>query len=524
MACYSGSNPVKTIDEGMEIWKWAKKYGIDRGLPFDQIHDLINHEYFGGTAKPQWITEILAGRKTPLRQVATEAWRAQANRRIIIEQAERKTGRAAMSPAGRAISAILEGPRFVAVGAHAYAFPFTHSGEMIFQPRRWGLFYQNLINTYKHAHSKVETEQIMNDMYKDDMFNSAINLGVDLSPRAHGGELINLGGQSERAWDMIKVLRFGVFKQEYTKFLAKHPEMPVEEKTEMGRYLATMANHATGSGQGFLTGSKGAGNVLFGAKLTQSKLNRMGEAVKTLKTFGNWGNATPVQRAAAKTHFTQMATFGLTYAGFLTANQGLLWAARQKDKDGKPTQINWQDPTKSDWMAFKLGGLEAKVPGIRSELKVLGQLLAIAFKDSKEVKKETHGGTKFGLALKELGEYAVSKASPLTGMTAEGLYGTETWGLHRPMPWSDEPGTSKSPRMDWWQYAISHGPIPLSGPIRYLYDQAKEQGMSALDAMTWIKALIIGGVGFSGLHVVPDYNAAKEAAKQAAVAKALQAR
>ena len=517
----------------MEIWKWAKAHGIDKGLPFSEIHDLIAKEYFSGGKDPktsQWINEILKGRKTPLRQVSTEAWRAQANRRIAIEKAKQAAGRAAMSPAGRALSAVLEAPRAVAVGVHAYAFPFTHSGEMIFQPRRWKLFYETLKNTYGPAHSKAETEQILNGMYKDVKFNQAINDGVDLSPKVHGGELVNLGGMSERAWDMIKVLRFGAYKQDMLRWEAKNPKASPEERAEMGKYLATMANHATGSGQGFLTSSKAAGNILFGAKLTQSKLNRIAEAGKTLATYANWKNASPVQRAAANAHFTQMATFALTYGGFLTANQGLLWATGAKDKDGKPTQINWKDPTKSDWMKFKGVGLELGVPGIRSELQTIGKILAVTFNNSKETNPKHESLTKrIGNVLLD---YGSGKLSPTSSLAKEIVTGEAF--PHRPVPWNapwynppPKPGPVTQPfgipgrfaglpiqvppgLKGWDEYLLSHGPIPLTGPIRFFYDQARERGMSAMDATSWIKALIIGGIGFTGLHIGEDFSQTTE--------------
>ena len=65
---------------------------------------------------------------------------------------------------------------------------------------------------------------------------------------------------------------------------------------------------------------------------------------------------------------------------------------------------------------------------------------------------------------------------------------------------------------------------PLSGPIRYFYDQLKQRGASALDAVTITKGLILFGVGATGLHIHEDYAAAKETAKRNQVAKALQAR
>jgi hypothetical protein len=61
--------------------------------------------------------------------------------------------------------------------------------------------------------------------------------------------------------------------------------------------------------------------------------------------------------------------------------------------------------------------------------------------------------------------------------------------------------------------SISRGSIPFSGLIRYFYDELRKRGASALDATTITKALILFGVGATGMHVSPDYAAAKQAAK-----------
>jgi hypothetical protein len=72
------------------------------------------------------------------------------------------------------------------------------------------------------------------------------------------------------------------------------------------------------------------------------------------------------------------------------------------------------------------------------------------------------------------------------------------------MPWSSQPGTLKNPKLDWWQYAITHGPMPLEGPAGYLYDTFKKGGASSLDATAWVKALTIAGVGATALKIKPE--------------------
>ncbi|MEI4878411.1 hypothetical protein, partial [Klebsiella pneumoniae] len=61
-------------------------------------------------------------------------------------------------------------------------------------------------------------------------------------------------------------------------------------------------------------------------------------------------------------------------------------------------------------------------------------------------------------------------------------YGQDYRG--RPVPWSSDKGTAKEPRMSWGEYLGSIGPIPLEGPIGFVFDHLKKSGASVLDATT----------------------------------------
>ena len=60
---------------------------MDAGATIDSVGDAINKQFYSGMAKPEWINDILTGRKTPFRQVTTEMWKKQYNRRVIQQQA-----------------------------------------------------------------------------------------------------------------------------------------------------------------------------------------------------------------------------------------------------------------------------------------------------------------------------------------------------------------------------------------------------------------------------------------------------
>jgi hypothetical protein len=83
------------------------------------------------------------------------------------------------------------------------------------------------------------------------------------------------------------------------------------------------------------------------------------------------------------------------------------------------------------------------------------------------------------------------------------------------MPWSATPGKGIKQRLDWWQYAFSHAPIPMSGPAGYVYNQLKAKGASAMDAAGITKAIIMSAVGATGMHVGPDYSLEPQSLQQA---------
>lgn len=74
-------------------------------------------------------------------------------------------------------------------------------------------------------------------------------------------------------------------------------------------------------------------------------------------------------------------------------------------------------------------------------------------------------------------------------------------------PTRPDQGTAKAPGLSWGEYLGSIGPIPLEGPIGYVYGHLKKGGASSLDAMTITKGLIITGLGATGMHVQEEASA-----------------
>jgi hypothetical protein len=497
-SCYSGPNPVQDEAERMAIWKWAKANGIDQGLPYEKVHDAINNHFFGGVGRPEWTHEILGGRKTPLRQLSTEAWRTQYNRRMAVGYAKDQIKAQALSPTARAFQRVWSAPRNAAVFMHGWVFPITHGGDLLLRPASWGTFFRGLFNTYSKSFSSAGTERLLDAMRRDPLYNMALRSGLDVGAKSHAGNLVNRpvkGNQSTRAWDILTTMRFDLWNQAMQKYI-KPGQMNEAEILDYGKNMAEWANHATGSAK---MPVPGAGALLFGPKLTASKLARLGaDPLKTFNTFANWNAATPGEKAVAWQRLSGLGQYLGTGLGFLAANYGLNRALGTKDKDN----VNFTDQTKSDWLAFKIGGIQLGIPGLHSEIRTLGKILAIPFMDAKALKAASYGEARNRQEYlqKVAGDYLFSKVTPTIGVGKELVTGEAFGGRPLPLlPWAPK-GTVKKPAYSWHEWLASHGPIIASEPAKYVYDHLREGGASPPLAETVVKGLIITGLGATGLQ------------------------
>jgi hypothetical protein len=513
--CYSGPNPVKDEDRAV-IWKWAKENGIDHGLPFDKVHDAINQHFFGGQARPEWITDVLSGRKTPFREVANDAWKKQYNRRMITGAARDLVRQQSQHPALKVLDQILAVPRDVMTLAHGAVFPVTHAGDLALRPRSWGVFFRGLRDAYTKSFSASKIEQLMNTVERDPLYDTALRSKLDVSRKSAGffsphstqvaawnvwGKLNKLSqAQGERAWQVLTAMRFDLWKRQMEKFIK--PTMSEAEVLDIGTHLASWANHATGSAKAEERASKvtsALSPLMFGPKLTASKIGRViSDPLTTAKTFLNWKNATSGEQAVAQTRLAGLAQYGGSLLGFLAINSGLLGAS------GSKQQINFTDPTKSDWLKFKFGGLELGLPGLHSEIKELGQILAASWISNKDARgsRDQYLGT-------TIGQYLLGKAAPGISLGKEVLTGTGFPNRPLPVPWAPKPSlhprTPPPKPYTWPEYLGQHGPIFLQGPIKYVYDHLRGAGAGAKDSFDMVKALIIAGLGATGLHVSEEY-------------------
>jgi hypothetical protein len=500
MACYSGSNPIGklTDQERLSLWKWVKENAIDHGMPLEQVHETLNNHFFGGTAKPEWVNEFLAARKTPFKRVSDAAWTAQANRRNIQQQAKRLVSDRNANLLERAANMAIAAPRYITLGGgvHSVVFPFVHGGALTLNPFKWKAFARMVVNTWKNL-SPAHAEILRDTMARDPNFTLAWRKGLDLS--THGAETGG-GSASARTWGALVETRFRLWNAAMKRHI-NSGKYSVSDIDSIAEQLAVWANHATGSGKGVLT-HPAISSAFFGPKLAQSYWNRLiGDPLKTIGTWSNWNKATAGEKVVAMQRLRGAMTAAVTYSGMLAANQGLLAATGQKD------QINWTDPSQSDWLGFKGWGFRWSLPGaMHAEINLIGQIIAaqsmkpeqlaavgisvprgkIATDKLLDLRKE--------YVARQLLDYAKSKATPVIGLEEELRTGHDFMGRPLPFPWVSDKGTEKKPPVSWGEYAWSHAPIPLSGAAKYVYEQLRKAGSSVTDASMWIRAAMISGI------------------------------
>jgi hypothetical protein len=511
--CYSGSNPIGklTEEERLGLWKWVTENAIQlhspgdpvgAAMPMEQLHEAFNNHFFGGSLtgeKAAWINEFLAARKTPFRRASDAAWAAQANRRAIQQQAKHLVNNRNATNLERAFNAVIAAPRYTTVGGgtHFAVFPFSHGGALLLNPLRWKAFARMVRNTWRNL-SPAEAEILRDTMARSPRFTLAKRSQLDLS--THGNETGG-GNLSTRGWAAMVETRFRLWDAAMERHI-NSGKFSADDIDSIGKELAVWANHATGSGKGLLTSNKYISSAFFGPKLAQSYWNRMvADPLKTIATFSSWNRATSGEKVVAMQRLRGSVTAALTYTGMLLANQALLAATGQKD------QINWNDPSQSDWLGFKGGGFRWGLPGaMRTEINLIGQIIAAQSMKSEDLAAVGILGPKNAdtsrlLSMRELyvarqlWSYVQNKATPAYGLGKELLTGHDF--RERPLPWSSDKGDPKHPPISWGEFGASKLPIPLSAAAGYVYDQLRKSGSSVKEASMWMRAAMVGGVSFA---------------------------
>ena len=300
-----------------------------------------------------------------------------------------------------------------------------------------------------------------------------------------------LGLTGNRGFDALKIYRQARFNQIWDVFTD-------DQKTpEMAKLVADDVNHSTGYVRAKIPNA--LSTPFFAPRLEVARWAWLiGDTAKDAKIFATWKDASPEEQSFAIRDVKRKAIIAGTYASLLAANEGLLLATGSKEK------INWNNPRKPDYLAFKGFGHQL---GVASPTIGIFRYLANMLYAS--IEGRTKAETKDSRREEELeltGKYVLNKLSPFGSFVAD-VAGQADYS-NRPLPFSKDKVPAYLRREGKGKYTAAEyaasqlAPIPLEDAIKEVWSN---QGMSQHRINDWLAALATGAiVGGTGARVEKD--------------------
>lgn len=485
------SNPQK------RVWDAAKKY-IERGM--DDLHDVRNKVATDLGMTTEQVARQLA--YTPrLKYVTDDLFLKQAKLRELKQGAKNWLKDQEVPGYLRALNKV---PRFMfatKVGLHGYVPLGTHAPSVAFQPPYWATYFKAYGTMFKMIHNRAFFKQTMEDLVRRPNYITARRANLYNDPNSVGdfdnpamsqymGKFTQMGN---RGYAILKVLRQDMFDLRWNA-LPKTLQIP-----EVAKAVAADVNHATGIVEA--NPFKSAHLVFFAPKLEMSRVAWLvGDPLKAAHTFINWKDASFGDREFAISQIKGKAWVMGTLSSLLAMNQGILTAT------GSDQKVNISDPFKSDWLKFKIAGMNVSygsplVTMARFPLRVGSMALAPQSKLQKlTYPDETFGG--------ELFKYARSQMSPFAGTLWDLI--TQMDYARRPLPLSSRPVPKRLAAQGvepytWTEYLTrTFMPIPMEEAVKEVWKNG--MGMNDEEIAQTMKSFVtLMFMSLTGGRMTEDY-------------------
>jgi hypothetical protein len=417
-------------------------------------------------------------------------------------------------------------PRFFfwdKIVGHGLVPMVTHASNMMFNPRAWSEYfghwqggkwkpgawqemYRMQFGTLGEGRIKGADyhKLMMDELVGHERFEFWKTAGLEADPFKYTDDyqieaLQYLFGDKMSGWlqgrgfDALKTLRYAMAE----KWLNSLPEHLRNQ--ESARLIADSVNHATGIVKTQFHESLNW--LMFAPKLEASRWAYVfKDTAKAANYIAHWKTASLEQRAWAKSEMQQKAMVVGFYAMALYANQSFLKMA------GSNQEINFTDPKKADFLAFKVAGFKVGVMNpFVGMIRMFANALHTAFGERTKFERLT---SRTKSLMEVAGQYARGKMSPLSSFATDIASAQDYAG--RPlgfMPQSEP--LSRSKRLQGIEpYGVGEyaaealTPIPIEEGVKRIF---MSQGMSEADASKWVRTLIIaGGMSATGARVSED--------------------
>ena len=468
------------------VWNKVKEY-LDKGEDrFDDIRNKVAADLGMPVRK---VTDIMT-RDTKTKRLADDAWKKQQDLRRLKDTAKQWLRNQALPKWQRFISSIPRGLFGLKVGFHGTVALGTHAPRVAFQPRFWDAYFTNFGKMYKMVGSPAFHEMQVQDLLHDKNYTTARRAGLQNDPYQFedfnspdmSQYIGRFSGMGNRGYFVLKLLRQDMFNQHWGG-LPKQAQIP-----EVAQAIADGVNHATGVTKRSAPG--GVSVALFAPRLEASRAAWLAvDPLKAAGTFLNWKNATLGEKTFAIHQAKEKAWVFGTMMAMLGANQALLSASGSKQK------VNFTDPMRSDYLKFKVGGMNVSYGNAMISMARLPARLFVGVKNEGKLNKIVYEDEN---TAKIMFDYARSQASPITGDLLDLGLGRDF--EERPLPRAGFgllPGKTNMPKRlaaqgikpyTWPEYlSQALPPIPFVEPVREVW----KQGMGFDDAhvKAYLKAM-----------------------------------
>jgi len=451
------------------LWESAKRFYLDKGeSDYDKmISDLASD--FGLT--PQQVRKAF-GTPKGAKRASDEMYLKQRNRQMALDEAKRWLDNQKASWIGRVFGAAAEKTFKLAIFGHGTAFIGTHAPSTLYTNPKLALkaWLKGLRYSFTFKSGRVQNIIDNKDLINRPSWIVARKGGLENDPREIRREgatparsdsvlakaLDTISGG--RGFDALFHLRQDMFDQAWK-------QLSITQRTpEMAEMYANAINNATG----FTKGGKGSAGILqspitkilfFAPKLIASRFKWLiQDPARMLGTFGKMANpfvkVSPEERMSAIYEAKNKAKFLGVLTGTLLANQALLSIT------GSNQSVNFLDPKKRDWLAYKGFGYELATIGAFTRIfRLVAQEYNAVFGELSRWQKAKGGREQ---AMKDaVYTYLRSGFSPIIRDIIVASTGKDYVG--NTVPWSNEQPDRGRRKLTWRELIQEQfAPIPIS--------------------------------------------------------------
>jgi hypothetical protein len=451
------------------LWESAKKFYLGKGeTDYDKMMNDMATD-FGIT--PNQVREAFASPKGS-KKTSDELYLKQRDRQLALNRANRWLDNQKASLVGKLFGAAAERTFKLAIFGHGTAFIGTHAPTTIYtHPRAaFKAWLKGLSYSFRGKNGRIQNVVDNKDLIYRPNWVTAKRAGLENDPfqNEHEGPSKatsdSILGRSldaitgGRGFDALYHLRQDMFDQAWN-------QLSITKRTpEMAEMIADSINNSTG----FTKGGKNTAGILqspitkvlfFAPKLIASRFNWLiGDPARMIGTFAKMANpfakVTPEERMSAMSEAKNKLVFLGTLAGTLLANQALLSVT------GSNQSVNFTDPKKNDWLAYKGFGYQLGIIGSLTRItRLVAQEYNAVFGQLSRLQK-ARGGRE--AAMKDaLYSYFRSGFSPIVRDIVVASTGKDYLG--NVVPWSSEQPDRGRRRLTWKEIIQEQlAPIPIS--------------------------------------------------------------